>query len=154
MDRGVIFSRKQQFDDKHVLFLFINLFYFYINRQCFTSKVVNWWIEWCGLLVDCDVFICCLDSHSDGTHSPQKIHWWARDVMLHFSQTFSHKETNSSTSLMAWAWVNIQLNLELLLGSLAELVFKEKIKKNVTSFHGVNFKVRIDRLECQCFYRL
>ncbi len=33
-------------------------------------------LEWCGLLVDyCDVFISCLDSHSDGTHSLQRIHW-------------------------------------------------------------------------------
>ncbi len=32
-------------------------------------------LEWCGLLVDyCDVFISCLDSHSDGTHSLQRIH--------------------------------------------------------------------------------
>uniref|UniRef100_A0A671S780 Slit homolog 1 protein-like n=1 Tax=Sinocyclocheilus anshuiensis TaxID=1608454 RepID=A0A671S780_9TELE len=32
-------------------------------------------LEWCGLLVDyCDVFISCLDSHSDGTHSLQSIH--------------------------------------------------------------------------------
>ncbi len=32
--------------------------------------------EWCGLLVDyCDVFISCLDSHSDGTYSLQRIHW-------------------------------------------------------------------------------
>ncbi len=23
----------------------------------------------------CDVFISCLDSHSDGTHSLQRIHW-------------------------------------------------------------------------------
>ncbi len=36
-------------------------------------------LEWCGLLVDyCDVFISCLDSHSDGTHSLQSIHCWAR----------------------------------------------------------------------------
>ncbi len=29
----------------------------------------------CGLLVDyCDVFISCLDSHSDGTHSLQRNH--------------------------------------------------------------------------------
>ncbi len=29
-------------------------------------------LESCGLLVDyCDVFISCLDSHSDGTHSLQ-----------------------------------------------------------------------------------
>ncbi len=42
-------------------------------------------LEWCGLLVDfCAVFISCLDSHSDGTHSLQRIHWWTSDVMLHF----------------------------------------------------------------------
>ncbi len=29
-------------------------------------------LEWCGLFVDYwDVFISCLDSHSDGTHSLQ-----------------------------------------------------------------------------------
>ncbi len=29
-----------------------------------------------GCLVDyCDVFISCLDSHSDGTHTLQRIHW-------------------------------------------------------------------------------
>ncbi len=38
-------------------------------------------MDWSG--VDyCDVFISCLDSHSDGTHSLQRIHWW--DTMLHF----------------------------------------------------------------------
>ncbi len=43
-------------------------------------------LKWCGLLVDyCDVFISCLDSHSDGTHSLQRIHWWASEVMLNFS---------------------------------------------------------------------
>ncbi len=43
-------------------------------------------LESCGLLVDyCDVFISCLDSHSDGTHSLQMIHWWA--IMLHFSKS-------------------------------------------------------------------
>ncbi len=64
-------------------------------------------LEWCGLLVDyCDVFISCLDSHSDGTHSLQRIHWWASDVMLHFSK--SDEETNSSTSWMTWGWVNFK----------------------------------------------
>ncbi len=48
-------------------------------------------MDWSG--VDCDVFISCLDSHSDGTHSLQKIHWWASDVMLHFSR--SNEETNT-----------------------------------------------------------
>ncbi len=33
-------------------------------------------LESSGLLVNyCDVFISCLDSHSDGTHSLQRIHW-------------------------------------------------------------------------------
>ncbi len=61
-------------------------------------------LDQCGLLVDyCDVFISCLDSHSDGTHSPQSIHCWASDAMLHFSK--SDEETNSSTSWMAWGRV-------------------------------------------------
>ncbi len=48
-------------------------------------------LEWCGLLVDyCDVFISCLDSHSDGTHSLQSIHWWASDV--HFSKSVLMKK--------------------------------------------------------------
>ncbi len=39
--------------------------------------------ECCGLLVDyCHAFINCLDSHSDGNHSLQMIHWWASDVMI------------------------------------------------------------------------
>ncbi len=47
-------------------------------------------LEWCGSLVDyCDVFISCLDSHSDGTHSLQRIYCWASDAMLHFSKSVS-----------------------------------------------------------------
>ncbi len=50
-------------------------------------------LEWCGLLVDyCDVFISCLDSHSDGTHSLQRIHWWDSDEMLHFSTSVLMKK--------------------------------------------------------------
>ncbi len=30
------------------------------------------------------IFTSCLDSHSDGTHSLQKIHWWASDTILNF----------------------------------------------------------------------
>ncbi len=45
------------------------------------------------------IFISCLDSHSDGTHSLQMIHWWASDVKKKFSDVLkmSHEETNSST---------------------------------------------------------
>ncbi len=34
------------------------------------------------------------DSHSDGTHSLQSIHYWDTDAMLHFSKY--DEETNSS----------------------------------------------------------
>ncbi len=45
-------------------------------------------LDWSGLLVDyCDGFFSGLDSHSDGTHSLQRIHWWASDAMLHFSKS-------------------------------------------------------------------
>ncbi len=64
-------------------------------------------LEWCGLLVDYwDVFISCLDSHSDGTHSLQRIHWWASDVILNYSK--SDEESNSSTYWMAWGRVHFQ----------------------------------------------
>ncbi len=40
-----------------------------------TSQDINWWseVKWitCG---------SCLDSDSDGTHSLQRIHWWATDA--------------------------------------------------------------------------
>ncbi len=50
-------------------------------------------LEMCGLFVYyCDVFISCLDSHSDGTHSLQRIHWWASDVMLNFSKSVLMKK--------------------------------------------------------------
>ncbi len=61
--------------------------------------------ESCGLLVDDrDVFISCLDSHSDGTHSLQRmLTKWCNDKFL---QIYSDEETNSSTSWMAWRWVH------------------------------------------------
>ncbi len=40
-------------------------------HKTLTDGVV--WIMWC--------FISCLDSHSDGTHSLQSIHWLASDLM-------------------------------------------------------------------------
>ncbi len=45
-------------------------------------------------------FISCLDSHSDGTHSLQSIHWWESDVMLHFSKS---SPMNKQTHLL-FAW--------------------------------------------------
>ncbi len=67
---------------------------------CFLQTCIFWLhktsidgLEWCGLLVDyCDVFISCLDSHSDGTHSLQRIHWWASDEMLYFFKSVPTKK--------------------------------------------------------------
>ncbi len=36
--------------------------------------------------ITCDVFIICLDSHSDGTHSTQKIHWRSRLISQNLFQ--------------------------------------------------------------------
>ncbi len=59
-------------------------------------------MDWSG--VDyCDVFISCLDSHSNGTHSLQRIVMWCNDTFL---QICSHEETNSSASWIAWGWVH------------------------------------------------
>ncbi len=44
---------------------------YYGQRACFKTLMINWSGVDC-----CDVFISCLDCHSDGTHSQQKIHWW------------------------------------------------------------------------------
>ena len=110
-------------------------------------------LEWCGLLW---CYISCLDSHSDGTHSLQRIHWWASDVMLHFSK--SDEETNSSTSWMTCGWGHYQqiyifgwtipLNILIILPTLAnqtqidpqirsfllrqQLKFQKKPKQNQT----------------------
>ncbi len=44
-------------------------------------------------------------THFDGTHSLQRIHLWASDVMLKFS-TCSDEETNSFTSWLVWQWAH------------------------------------------------
>ncbi len=58
---------------------------FLINKQVFTSQYINWSTE--VMWITCYVFMSCLDSHSDGTHSLQRIHWWASDVMLMLPKT-------------------------------------------------------------------
>ncbi len=42
----------------------------------------------------CDVSISCLDSHSDGTHSLKRMHWWASDCNAKLLQICSDKQTN------------------------------------------------------------
>ncbi len=58
--------------------------FFFLQTHLLSSQDVNWWSG-----VDyCDVYISCLDSHSDGTHSLQRIHCWESDAVLHFSKPF------------------------------------------------------------------
>ncbi len=96
-------------------------------------KKTSWWIiqtwsfllhktvidglESCGLLVDyCDVIISCLNSYSDGTHSLQRIHWWASDVMLNcFKSVLMKKQTHlhlgcSKFSAIFHFWVHYSFN--------------------------------------------
>ncbi len=46
------------------------------------------------------------DSHSDGTHSLQSIHYWDTDAETHFYKP--DEETNSSTSWMARGWAFLE----------------------------------------------
>ncbi len=63
------------------------------NNTSSSNKMLIDRLEWCELFVDyCDVFIRCLDSHSDGTHSLHRIHWGASNVMLQFSKSVLMKK--------------------------------------------------------------
>ncbi len=55
----------------------------------FSLHDINWWTG----VIFVDVFISYLDSHSEGTHSLQRIHWWASDVKLFFFFMSSDEET-------------------------------------------------------------
>ncbi len=48
---------------------------FITNMQLSTWQNIN-------LVLDCCVDVFCLASHSDGTHSQQRIHWWASDPQV------------------------------------------------------------------------
>ncbi len=58
----------------------------FLTNHFLCHKTVSDGLESCEWFVDYwDVFfINCLDSHSNGTHSPQMIHWWESDAMLNF----------------------------------------------------------------------
>ncbi len=75
----------------HELFLYDGFVSYKHTAFCFSMLTDG--LEWCGsLVVYCDVFISCLDSHSDGTHSLKRIHWWTNDVMPHFSKSVPMKK--------------------------------------------------------------
>ncbi len=49
------------------------------KKKMFTPQYINWCtgVMWITTV---------MDSHSDGTHSLQRIHWWLSDVLLNFSK--------------------------------------------------------------------
>ncbi len=61
--------------------------YVFPNCKSLWIKTSAKWLN-----VNVNVFISCLDSHSDGTRSLQRIHWWASDAMLHFSKSVMLKK--------------------------------------------------------------
>ncbi len=77
--------------DKNITIILSN---YCVIEQLFTSQDSNWCY--------CDVFISCLDSHSDGTHSLQRIYCQLNAKSL---QICSDEEINLSTSRIAWGWV-------------------------------------------------
>ncbi len=94
------FSWKQQFEVKNNLMIDL----FITNMQLFTSQDVNWWT---GMWITCG-FISCLDSHSDGTHSLQKIHWWAKfsKTVLMKKQTHLHFGWPEGVHICSNIWVS------------------------------------------------
>ncbi len=78
------------------------------NKEYKLHKMLINGLELCGLLDYRDIFISCLDSHSDGTHSVQRIHWWVSDVMLHFSKSVLMKKQTHLNLRWAWGWIHFQ----------------------------------------------
>ncbi len=69
-------------------------------------------LEWCGLLVDyCDVFISCLDSHSDGTHSLQSIHCWDIPPNLMKKHIHLHLWRSESAHILFWGELFLRISL-------------------------------------------
>ncbi len=81
MDKVHIFRRKQW-----CLKLKTSLWWiWFLQKHSF-----NWIMNWSS--VDCYIFIKCLNSHSNGTHSLQISHWSATDGMLNFSKSILMKK--------------------------------------------------------------
>ncbi len=68
-------------------------------------------MDWSGVDYLCIIvmFLSAVWTHSDGTHSLQTIHYWASDVTLHFSMSFSMKRL---IYLLGEIFVMRKLNLE------------------------------------------
>ncbi len=121
------------------------------NMQLLDSinKMLTDGLEWCGLLVDyCDVFISCLDSHSDGTHSLQRMHWWASDGILHFfksvsmnKQTYLHLGWPEGEYIFQHIFIFQSIPLKLWLCSKCFFFF---FKNLVTFSSPIKFKLHVE----------
>ncbi len=72
---------------------------FITNMQLFASQDINDINWWTGAL--CIIVMFLSDSHSDGTHSLQSIHYWDTDAETHFYKP--DEETNSTTSCITFS---------------------------------------------------
>ncbi len=108
---------------------------FLTNVQLLSSQDVNWWTGVVWIIVDyCGVFISCLDSHSDGTHSLQRIRWWPSDRCYIFFFNLMKKQTHLHlddlkvrTFQQSCFWVNYSFNCKSSAWSLTNLN-KEGVK--------------------------
>ncbi len=118
----------------------------FLTEMFLNPQDVNWWtgVLWftCGLLW---CFISYLDSHSDGTHSLQMIHWWTSNVM--FLQIWWRNNLIYCTSWVASVHVNLSecngLQFELLCLIFINCIFFEQLIDNNSLRHPGDPKIKI-----------
>ncbi len=83
------------------------MYLFVTNTQLFSVHDVN---RWTGVVwITVDVFISCLDSHSDGTHSLQRIHLIASNAKLLLICYDWSKNSSTSVKLSSFGWTTVFL---------------------------------------------
>ncbi len=128
------FSWKQEFEVKNVLMMDL----FLKNMQLFTLQDVNWWtgVVWitCGLLwCFYQLFGLSFWRHPFTADDPLVSKW----CNATFLQICSNEETNSSTSWIAWGWVNYQL------------IFNFKWTIPLRTCFSEDIQVHLNKLECR-----
>jgi len=102
------------------------------NTQLFLSQDVNQCATVVWITYYC-VFIRCLDSHSDGTHSLHWIHCWSSKYNAKFIKICSDEETNILEDLRVKTfsaninfWVNYSFNSLFLKQSLFQITLMQQ----------------------------
>ncbi len=73
---------------------------FVTDMQFFTSQDNKWWTGVVWIIV---MFLSAVWTHSDGTHSLQRIHWWASDGMIHLKGELFLMSVNYSFKMVCIA---------------------------------------------------